>query len=405
MPNTCANCKGPATRRCTGCTASEFSVWYCTPQCQKTHWAEHRYECGPTRELTPADYLARAVYRGRMPDNVATMLNYGLLGPWTEPATTLFEVYTSVIRDLGVPAKKIHQWRRSGRLHQELLKQLEQHPGERQRYLHTWLERRPLIFGNPIKTAGITTQVATQMLSPAMRYAGLPEWYTIDDVRQADMPDLWQYCFDLRVLLTPLHLMRVPKYGFDWICFGFCTTNDEDGERRMRDLYADLMDRCTFDEFYAATRNASLISLFDANFLGAEMRSLPNLEDMLRTVPLSFRVVYLLKQYVLCESIKLHEHVANNFGFASCRGETEKADLRALYRRLFDEMHVDPLVLQHAAAQGRLYEAAETACGFKFKGAEKALFRRLLKEECPRSVPEKELYVRYIENSNRSTSN
>ncbi|TFY64476.1 hypothetical protein EVJ58_g2589 [Rhodofomes roseus] len=394
-------------RKCSGCTASESPAWYCTPQCQKTHWPEHRYECGPARELTTADHLVRAVHRGRMPDDTATVFQYGLAAAWTKSAAILFEVYVSVIRDLGVSAKKMHQWRLSGprRLHSELVKRLELHPGERQRFLHTWLAQKPWIFERlssdrepTTMLAGIPPELIRQYASPALRYAGLPEWYTADDIRNSGMPDFWYYCFCLYVVLLPPHLQRVPGNLFDWVCFGFCTCYDDEAEMRLCDLYGELLDRCSFDEFYAATRTASLASLFNKHGLGAGMRSFPNLEDMLRTSPVSYRIVYLLKQYVLWENVKLYDHVARTFGFAYCRGEREMTELKGLYRRLFVEKRVDPLVLHQAAAKGRLYEVADESCGFR--GAEKALFRRLLKEGCPkegcpRFVPEDELYGYY----------
>ncbi|TFY64493.1 hypothetical protein EVJ58_g2590 [Rhodofomes roseus] len=330
-----------------------------------------------------------------MPDDIPTVFQYGLICAGTEPVANLFEIYVSVIRDLAVPARKIHQWRVSGRLHGELVKQLEQHPGERQQYLRAWLEKAPWTLEGLDGPIVASRELTQEVLQPAIRYAGLPEWYTADHIKNAGMAGVWHCCFDLRVTVhSPV--LHIPKTQFPWIFFGFCTCFDEDAERRLRDLYVELMYRCTFDELYTATKTASLISLFDTHGLGAGMRSFPNLEDILRGSPWRFRIVYLLKQYVLCENATLHDFLAKTFGFAYCRGGDESADLKALYRRLFIEKRIDPLVLHRAAAKGRLYEMADASCGFA--GAEKAIFRRLLKEGCPSSVPEGKLYGSYDEN-------
>ena len=37
----CATCKKAAETKCTNCR----NVFYCSKECQKKHWKEHKYEC------------------------------------------------------------------------------------------------------------------------------------------------------------------------------------------------------------------------------------------------------------------------------------------------------------------------------------------------------------------------
>ena len=61
---TCAHCQGPTMKKCVGCrdapVYNEFvpkPTFYCSPVCQRSHWAQHKSEC---RKLQARKTLDRA---------------------------------------------------------------------------------------------------------------------------------------------------------------------------------------------------------------------------------------------------------------------------------------------------------------------------------------------------------
>ncbi|KAH9938031.1 uncharacterized protein B0H18DRAFT_949503 [Fomitopsis serialis] len=397
MPNVCAHCQGPATRLCKGCTASP--TWYCSTKCQKVHWPEHRFQCASSRELTTADHLVRAIYRRRAPEDDDTLAQYGFSRLWRRQGKDLFELYISVIADLGVSARKLHQWRVSGRLLDELTSVLERHPGAHQRYLRSWLSQNPWILD---RNLAVPPEIIHALKLPAMLYAGLPAWYTDEHIINDRMPLFWSQCFSLCVELLP-DIDTVYKNHSEWVVFGFCTCYDAQEEVRLRETYGQLLDSCTFDELYAAHRTASMVMLFDAKGLGASLREFPNLVDMLSSSPFNIRLVYFLKQYVLCENVELFPVMAASFGFNSCHNDEEIATLKDAYKRVFVEMRVDPLILHEAATQGMLFEVVVGSLGSS-DADNFELYHRALKEGCPSSVPDDCLSVRYAGCSDACTT-
>lgn len=39
-------CMAPAAKQCSGCRA----FWYCTRECQRKHWVNHKHECGHAKQ-------------------------------------------------------------------------------------------------------------------------------------------------------------------------------------------------------------------------------------------------------------------------------------------------------------------------------------------------------------------
>mmetsp|Transcript_55799 Transcript_55799/g.104674 ORF Transcript_55799/g.104674 Transcript_55799/m.104674 type:complete len:162 (+) Transcript_55799:80-565(+) len=47
----CVMCLAPASKTCSGCRA----FWYCTRECQRKHWVNHKHECGQAKPQAPAE--------------------------------------------------------------------------------------------------------------------------------------------------------------------------------------------------------------------------------------------------------------------------------------------------------------------------------------------------------------
>mmetsp|Transcript_35063 Transcript_35063/g.56125 ORF Transcript_35063/g.56125 Transcript_35063/m.56125 type:complete len:158 (+) Transcript_35063:43-516(+) len=45
MATPCVMCLAPASKQCSGCR----SFWYCTRECQRKHWVNHKHECGQVK--------------------------------------------------------------------------------------------------------------------------------------------------------------------------------------------------------------------------------------------------------------------------------------------------------------------------------------------------------------------
>eukprot|EP00438_Fugacium_kawagutii_P019529 Skav235662 [mRNA] locus=scaffold358:900809:903579:+ [translate_table: standard] len=63
-PSPCAMCLAPATKQCSGCR----SFWYCTRECQRKHWVNHKHvgpvdpasteECGQAKPSESVEDVA-----------------------------------------------------------------------------------------------------------------------------------------------------------------------------------------------------------------------------------------------------------------------------------------------------------------------------------------------------------
>eukprot|EP00931_Biecheleriopsis_adriatica_P043023 TRINITY_DN24578_c0_g1_i1.p1 TRINITY_DN24578_c0_g1~~TRINITY_DN24578_c0_g1_i1.p1 ORF type:complete len:163 (-),score=46.68 TRINITY_DN24578_c0_g1_i1:203-691(-) len=60
----CVMCLAPAEKQCSGCRL----YWYCTRECQRKHWRNHKDECGSMqkqKEMTPEKLLEEVAERER----------------------------------------------------------------------------------------------------------------------------------------------------------------------------------------------------------------------------------------------------------------------------------------------------------------------------------------------------
>jgi len=93
------------------------------------------------------------------------------------------------------------------------------------------------------------------------------------------------------------------------------------------------MGKCTFDEIYTAYESSSLLALFDATGLKAARKFFRNLEDVLSET--TVKSVWHLKRIVVIEDGELIPHALVDYGFANCKTEVERLELREVYRRVF----------------------------------------------------------------------
>jgi len=86
----CGKCKGKAEKRCTGC----FLAWYCSANCQKTHWTHHRDTCKKTMDEYKEVEMVKNVNSSTHSFKTgATYVNFGVT---SKPKTTSFIVKVQV---------------------------------------------------------------------------------------------------------------------------------------------------------------------------------------------------------------------------------------------------------------------------------------------------------------------
>lgn len=90
----------------------------------------HRFKCS-SGSLTTADYLERAVYSSEIPDDPQTIDDYGFSRCKTRNQKFhLLGLYEGLIKVLDVVPAELDQWRRDGRLLQNIIEKFSQAPRE-----------------------------------------------------------------------------------------------------------------------------------------------------------------------------------------------------------------------------------------------------------------------------------
>ena len=148
--------------------------------------------------------------------------------------------------------------------------------------------------------------------------------------------------------------------------------------------YRTLVMSCSFEEFYQAYDSCSLVQLFSSKNINLEKFGL-HLADFLANAPLMNKSVWNLKQFAIADepdSVPVPS-VKVDYGFINCRNEEEEAQLKEVYKKVFEEdSDGDPLKLHEACLQGKIYDYVRTTLKL-IKKDQGPLFRRLMKNIYP----------------------
>ncbi|KAF9802605.1 hypothetical protein IEO21_09872 [Rhodonia placenta] len=219
------------------------------------------------------------------------------------------------------------------------------------------------------------------MITRANRYAGVLASPDAESMRPilSSWPESKSTCY--RFCGTILSNWHPAPMEEGWVTFGFCACPDEFSESELGVIYRTLLERCTFNEFWHAYDEYSLIALFDRHGLKDARLRIPNLEVVLNGSPRAS--VWYLKQFVVdeTESVAPRLSVCADYGFDKCNSPSLVEDLKRIYKQLLLEAHVDPVKLHEVCIAGNLFRFAS---GFmKFKKAEKKRSARLMKNPYP----------------------
>lgn len=138
----CDVCGKLTKRRCSIGQKDSF----CSEWCQQKMSSSHRFKCssGP---LTTADYLARAVYSDEIPDDPQTVEDYGFsrCKSWNEKSH-LLGLYIGLIKVLEVRPVDLDQWRRDGKLVENIVAEFNKRPKQSRGAYFPWFMKHTYLL-------------------------------------------------------------------------------------------------------------------------------------------------------------------------------------------------------------------------------------------------------------------
>ncbi|KZS95538.1 hypothetical protein SISNIDRAFT_483769 [Sistotremastrum niveocremeum HHB9708] len=385
----CKICKTPTKKTCHGCSITP----YCSTGCQKKDWIVHIVRCHrPGREITSADRLAAMVLSGEMATQHATMSDYGFLNlSCREDMATLLHIYREVFTILDLKPKTLHRWRLEDTLYTNLLKAYDDAGAKANPAHHAWLRQHPDLF-DPA-TAQSPAQmwrhdVMDKLVTHVVEMAKSPSELVML-LAMASWPPHTKLCWDFyRIIFSGTKpTVHRPE---PWIKFGFCLdledkidTDAVPWEGPIQQLYAELVQRCTFDEFCTAFNTSCLVDLMDKHGLKERRLALPKateFQQILSQSPYHIPAVWGLKSLMTHPSEIKSSHVLP-FGFGNCCAGKDAVQLVRFYATLFKKPDISIFQIQHAAEQDRLYQFAMGLPGFAPSASERRFLRRVLRTQ------------------------
>jgi hypothetical protein len=293
-------------------------------------------------------------------------------------------VHTGLIKVMKIPPKTIHNWRVRGVLADEIKAAYYKIPENRRgRYFPWFLQNEHIVAlaGRPLSEETLSNH-GDAMVVGAWRFIGGSERDSAEEIRAAiaRKPADEQKCHCLYALL--LSKWR-PPLGLDlWIDFGFASCTSQEEEMELGVWYQELITMCTFKEFCDAYRDGCLLDLFHSK--GLQVNDHAHLRDLLHGPTYCHKSVWDLKQSILREHSTKEESrmppsVMVDYGFTNCRNDSERRQLKRVYKAFFDSRNGDPLALHEAAIKGNIHGYVSQVV----QGLRDPKFQRLMRNPYP----------------------
>ncbi|KZS98765.1 hypothetical protein SISNIDRAFT_447557 [Sistotremastrum niveocremeum HHB9708] len=364
MARTCVVCATPTRKTCTGC----LKTAYCSKKCQRADWRLHIVYCDdPGREVTAADDLAADIFANRVPE-LPTIQMYGMSKiKGIKDYNYLVAIYTDAFQFFSISPRTLNQ---------------ERNTVSQRNW--SWLREHASVFDRrgqmeSLDGSAVVIQDVYQLL--VWKHIGGSPFDTVADIvrAQKSWPLDKRACFEFVSVVISCGGPNV-YLAESWQRFGYCVSKDEEDPLPRR-LYHELIERCTFDEFYDAYRSCSLIALMDAKGLRSIRKELPReFKIILSQSAHHVATVWGLKALVLSDYyVEPIPCVSISYGFSNCQGSEESKRLRQFYARLFQEYDVEPLKLERASNNDRIYEYIIKLPKVIFSNTEKRFFKRVMK--------------------------
>ncbi|KAF7351496.1 MYND-type domain-containing protein [Mycena sanguinolenta] len=388
----CESCGESAAVRCSACK----KVWYCSKKCQESDWGGHLVNCNPGRPITTADHLRAAVHRGKLPDDLDSLSDYGFTRVGQLGANILLDVYRILFED-GVRSRDLHRWKNAGNLLEEVEKLLRRLERWKTSDVLPWFEDHRYAFD---PTAAVPNHdeddQALAVMGEKIERLHIQRWNQIGQFHSHNHDQILSYIknhwpseertfFFFHALLLVVGHPTTPDFDM-WVKFGFCACQDESEEGFLAATYRMLASYCSYEEFLSAYTSSTLIQLLDANGLRGRRMIHPYLEDVLSGSPSRFKSVWFLKQHLRCSvgtRSNLIPSVRVDYGFMNCASDSEYQELKDLYKDIFERRRANPLQLHEACLAGSLYEYVLRLFPEMKKKSRAKKFQRLLRNPYP----------------------
>lgn len=401
----CELCSTPGKTVCASCK----SVRYCSRQCQKEHWIQHKFICKP-EEVTNADHLVLSVVRRFIPGHPPAIAEYGFM-TMADDSGDLVDFYRYLIVSLGVTAKQLTRWQKEGTLADSIHSTLTATVTPATIFWLPWfLQRKDKFTGkedfaamerHANKDLQATWEVICRSNGEISRIK--------EDAHAAtrDWPAYRYWCFTLwRLILMPTRPNPMQKF-YLWFGFGAGVQKDDVG---LQEAYEALITKrkCAFDEFAEGYLRGKLWTLFETYGVtrGLTPPIHPDTKDILAGSPHHFKPVWHLKQYALNVE-RLHalkenpiafepdEYALKQFGFGNCKNVAERRTLAQMYAKVLDHPNARALELEAAKERREIFQYVAGLPHVKIPKHDRALFERLMKPPPPRT-PEEERIMKDI---------
>ena len=285
---------------------------------------------------------------------------------------------------MEIPPKTIHNWRVRGVLVDEIKAAYYKLPEHTRGGYFPWFlqnEHVVALSGQPLSEESLNGR-ADAMVVRAWRFTGGSERDSVEEIKAAiaRKPTEEQTCHSLYILLlSKWH----PSPDIDlWIIFGFASCTSQEEEMALGAQYQKLINMCTFKEFYDAYCTGSLLDLFHSK--GLQVNDNAHLRDLLHPPIRGNKSVWNLKRSIVQEDSTKEEScmvpsVIVDYGFMNCRNDSERRQLKRVYKAFFDSHDGDPLKLHEAAIKGNIHGYVSQVV----QGLRDPKFQRLMKNPYP----------------------
>ena len=285
---------------------------------------------------------------------------------------------------MEIPPKTIHNWRVRGVLVDEIKAAFYKLPEHTRGGYFPWFlqnEHVVALAGQPLSEETFH-DLGDAMFVHAWRFTGGSERDSAEEIKAAiaRKPDEEQKCHYLYTfLLSKWH----PSPGHNlWIDFGFASCRSQEEEMELGAWYQRLITMCAFKEFCDAYRTGCLLDLFHSK--GLQVSDNAHLRDLLQGPTYCNKSVWNLKEFILQEDSTKEEprmcpSVMVDYGFMNCRNDSERRQLKRVYKAFFDCHDGDPLALHEAAIKGNIHSYLSKVV----QGLRDPKFQRLMKNPYP----------------------
>ncbi|OAL43046.1 hypothetical protein IQ07DRAFT_606215 [Pyrenochaeta sp. DS3sAY3a] len=351
VPKLCAFCQKACklTHMCKKCRIAA----HCSLDCYRSDWHRHKFSCSLGRPTDATDHLVLACHTNQYPldDDVAE--KYGIMyfasghDRWR-----LFKLYRRLVVNWKIDEDELRSAIQQNKFKEMLTYRcLQTRDPEMLRDMQ-WLESEDG-FRADGKGPGLVV-----MFQAAQRELLSPEERKMP-IGQLQPPEKQQAL----VFYVQIRNGFIPGVAEDnWISLGFCTTTCHDSEKQLASAYESLIMLCSFNEFWNAMAESTVVELFRKYRLADRILHMRNFKDFMAIVKKWYQSVWELKRFIRMDVADPFRAVVVDYGFMNCEDAHQRMQLRKVYHEYF-KTGEDEMRLHEACISGKLSTFFESVFG------------------------------------------